>query len=181
MVYLFLTDKFEEVEALTAVDLLRRAELELVTVSINGTKSVCGSHNIKVEADMLIEDVDWTKGECIVLPGGPGTGALNECKLLMENVDAYIKNGKPVGAICAAPAKVLGVNGYLKGKNAVCYPGLEDLLIDANVMYVPVVTDGNITTARGAGCATDFALELIAVLKGREVSDKIAESIVYSA
>lgn len=178
-VYVFLADGFEEIEGLTVVDLLRRAEAEVVTVSINGTERVCGSHGIEVIADTVFEKTDFAGADLLVLPGGmPGTkhlGAHEGLTMLLKETD---KKGGGIAAICAAPS-VLGDLGLLKGKKAVCYPGFEQRLTGAEVLNVPAVTDGNITTGRGMGTAIDFALELTARLFGAQKAEQLAEAIIY--
>ncbi len=180
MVYVFLADGFEEIEALTPVDLLRRAGVEVKTVSIYpDRKSVTGARGIGVMADITIDDADTGKADIIVLPGGmPGTVNLLECKTLMDMVDSQNELGKRIAAICAAPARILGSKGLLRGKTATCYPGMEDLMDGATPVIKTVVTDGNITTSRGLGTAVDFACELLTLLCGKEKSDEIRSSVV---
>ncbi len=179
-VYVFLADGFEEIEGLTVVDLLRRAGKEVETVSIMGRKQIEGSHKIKVEADALFEKTDFTEGKMLVLPGGmPGTKHLGAYKPLTDMLCDWDARGKQLAAICAAPS-VFGDLGILKGKEAVCYPGFEERLTGADVLTVPAVTDGHITTSRGLGTAVPFALEIIANLKGKEEAKRIAESVIYT-
>ncbi len=180
MVYVFLADGFEEIEALTPVDLLRRAEVDVETVSIySGRKNVTGARNIGVVADITIDDVSLDKADMLVLPGGmPGTVNLLECDALMDLVMSFDAEGKRIAAICAAPARILGSKGILKGKDATCYPGLEDMMEGATPVIKTVVTDKNITTSRGLGTAVDFACELIALLRGKEKADQIRASVV---
>ena len=179
MVYVFLADGFEEIEALTPVDLLRRAQIEVKTVSVYpDRKNVTGARGIAVTADLTIADTE-DGADMLVLPGGmPGTVNLLECKKLMDMVDDHNAKGKRIAAICAAPAKILGSKGLLKGKKATCYPGMEDLLDGATPVIKTVVTDGNITTSRGLGTAVDFACELISLLADGETSDRIRASVV---
>lgn len=178
-VYIFLAEGFEEIEGLTVVDLLRRAKIDISTVSVTGNKLVTGSHNITITADLMFEDADYKDADLLALPGGlPGTNHLMEHKGLKALLKSFNENGKALAAICAAP-KVLGINGILKGKNAVCYPGHEDSLIGANLVDAPVVTDGNIITSRGMGTSIDFALSIIKYLAGEEQARKIADKIVY--
>lgn len=179
-VYVFLADGFEEIEGLMVVDLLRRAQIDLTTVSIMGKTCVTGRSDISVLADCLFEDVaSFEDGAMLVLPGGmPGTTYLEEYQPLQELIRAYNKEGKRLAAICAAPT-VYGKMGLLEGKKATCYPGMEDLLLGAEVSYDPVVTDGNYTTSRGLGTALPFALELISLLSGAETAEKVAKSVVF--
>ena len=180
MVYVFMADGFEEIEALTPVDLLRRAGVEVLLTSIYpDRKAVKGARGINVTADISIQDFDADKADLIVLPGGmPGTVNLLECKALMDIVDDQNAKGKRIAAICAAPARILGTKGLVKGKKATCYPGLEDLLEGSTPVIETVVTDGNITTSRGLGTAVDFACELITLLCGKDKSDEIRSSVV---
>ncbi len=180
MVYVFLADGFEEIEALTPVDLLIRAGVEVSTVSIYpGRLQVTGARSISVNADTSIDKIDAGKADIIVLPGGmPGTVNLLECDVLMGMVDDAAAAGRRIAAICAAPARILGAKGLLKGRKATCYPGLESYLEGATPVIETVVTDGNITTSRGLGTAVDFACELIALLCGRARADEIRSSVV---
>ena len=180
MVYVFLADGFEEIEALTPVDLLRRAGVEASTVSIYpDRKNVRGAHGIEVVADDTIDAADCDKEDIVVLPGGmPGTVNLLECPRLMDIVDAHNSKGGRIAAICAAPARILGSKGLLNGKEATCYPGLEELMTGATPVTQTVVTDGNITTSRGLGTAVDFACELITLVLGKAKADEIRKSVV---
>lgn len=179
-VLIFLADGFEEIEGLTVVDILRRAGIDVITVSITDKDEVVGSHKIRLTADTTIGALDFTKGDMIVLPGGmPGTKNLEACDSLMQQVDAYIKEGKKVSAICAAP-KILGHRGHLKGIKACCYPGLEGELAGAEVSYDAVSVAGNIITSRGLGTAIPFALAITESLIDKAMADKIADSVVYS-
>lgn len=180
MVYLFLADGHEEIEALTPVDLLRRAGIEIATVSLNDTKTVTGAHNIKIEADLLMSDVDYDNADMLILPGGgPGTKALAANDELMGHVKDFVAAGRNVAAICAAPALTLGANGLLNGRNATCFPGMEEHLIGANHCLDEAVIDGNIITSRGLGTAIPFALAIIAKLTDQETADKIGNMVVY--
>lgn len=177
MVYAFLADGFEEVEALMVVDILRRAGIETVTVSVSDNYEVKSSHNILIKADALIKDVDFDKAELIFLPGGiPGTPNLAACKTLVDNIKDFNNKGKRLAAICAAPS-ILGELGILEGKLVSCYPGYEDSLKGATYKREKVITDGNVTTARGLGAAIDMGLELVAILKSKDEADSIAEKI----
>ncbi len=179
MVYVFFADGLEEIEALTPVDLLRRAGVDVKTVSIYpDRKNVTGAHNIEITADSVLSG-SYDDADILVLPGGmPGTVNLLECAPLMDIVDRQNAKGGRIAAICAAPARILGSKGLLKGKNATCYPGMEDLMEGATPVIKTVVTDGNITTSRGLGTAVDFACELITLLCGKERSDEIRSSVV---
>lgn len=178
-VYVFLADGTEEVEALTAIDLLRRAKVEVVTVSIMDRKHIISSHNIGIVADEVFGVCDYMDGDMVVLPGGmPGTINLREHEGLREVLVSYQEAGKYLAAICAAPT-VLGCNGMLQGKKAVCYPGFEEELIGAKVLNQGVVTDGQFITSKGLGTAIDFSLELIRLLVSEECAEQIAKAIQY--
>ncbi|MBQ4600767.1 MAG: DJ-1/PfpI family protein [Oscillospiraceae bacterium] len=178
MVYILLGTGFEEIEALTPVDLLRRAKVEVLTVGING-KTVFGGHGIGVEADIAPEDMDLTQMDMIVLPGGlGGVASIRGCAQAMEAVRFAWENGKYVAAICAGPT-VLADLGITDGKNATCYPGCEGGMGSANMIpNAASVTDGKLITGTSAGCATAFALALITALKGEAVANTVAEQIV---
>ena len=172
-VCVFLADGFEEIEGLTVVDLLRRAGIETRTVSIMGQEEIKGAHGIIVKADSLFENTDFSEVKMLVLPGGmPGTIHLKEHKGLEELILKHNEEKKYLAAICAAPT-VFGGMGILKGKKAICYPGMEEGLIGAEV------TDGHITTSRGLGTAIDFALALISELRDKESADTISKQVVY--
>ena len=176
---IFMADGCEEIEGLTVVDIVRRAKLEMTTISITDKKEVTSSHNVTFLTDALASEVDFDGFDAIVLPGGmPGTLNLGASETVNKVIKKFAGEGKIVAAICAAPS-VLGELGMLKGKRACCYPSFEEKLNCLEVSYEPVVTDGRITTSRGMGTAVRFSLELVSVLYGKEKADEIAESIVY--
>ena len=177
MIYCFLADGFEEVEAITPIDMLRRAGAEVRTVGVTG-KNVTGSHGITVEADIAENEIQLDSCvEAVILPGGmPGTLNLEKSEKVKEAVRFAAGNGKLVCAICAAPS-VLGHMGLLDGKEAIAYPGFEKDLYGASVSDKYVVRDGSFITAKGAGVAIDFGLAIVGALYGKEVSDKIRASI----
>lgn len=179
-VYAMIADGTEEVECLAVVDLLRRAGIDTALVSVDG-KQIVGSHNIKIQADAVVGEMDLTSADLIYLAGGmPGAEHFACCAPLMSAIDKQLKSGKRVAAICAAPAVVLGANGYLRGKKATCYPSFEGGCIGASMdMSARVVTDGNVTTSRGLGCAVDLGLELIRLLKGDDMARKVKMAIQY--
>lgn len=177
--YVFLADGFEEVEGLTAVDLMRRAGIDVVTVSVMKGREVCGSHQIKVMADALFAELDFTDADLLVLPGGmPGTLHLQKHQGLEALLKDQNEKKKYIAAICAAPS-ILGALGFVKGRKAGIYPGMEEKLTNAEVSYDPVSTDGHIITSRGVGTAIPFALELVALLCGREKAEEIGKAIVF--
>lgn len=175
----FLADGFEEIEALTVVDVLRRAGVEVITVSIKADKAVTGRSNITVLADCTFEEMDFEKTELLVLPGGmPGTTNLQEYAPLTALLQRFYEEKKLLSAICAAPM-ILGGLGFLKGRKATIYPGMEENLIGAQPLTDRVVVDEFITTSRGMGTAIPFALSLTAQLLGEEKAEEIKKSIVY--
>lgn len=178
---IFLADGFEEIEALTVVDLLRRANIEISTVSIMGRKNVTGSHNITVEADALLEETDFDSLDMLILPGGmPGTTNLADCKALTDKIKEFDEKDKMLCAICAAPT-VFGKLGILKGKKACCFPGREDDLLGADVQTSSVTRDGHFITSRGMGTAIDFGLAIIEHYQGSDAATSMASKIVYRA
>lgn len=178
-VSIFLAEGFEEVEALTPADLLKRAGAEVTLVSVGSRPEVAGSHGITITADRMFGKMDFSDMDLLVLPGGmPGTLHLKEYGPLLDLLKEFHEKGKSLAAICAAPT-VLGQIGILNGKKATCYPGCEDGLTGAECLTDRVVIDGNITTSRGVGTAIPFALSLIAQLYGQEKADQIRDDIVY--
>lgn len=173
MVYVFLADGFEEIEALAPVDFLRRAGVEVKTVAIKGVTAV-GAHNITVNADVNINNITLSDDiEAIILPGGmPGSQNLYENSKVHEAIDFANDNNKLVCAICAAPF-ILGRKGLLNGMEATCFPGFESELIGAKVLNQGVVKSGNIITAQGAGVAWEFGEKIASELVGCENSQKI--------
>lgn len=170
---------FEEIEALAPVDLLRRAGAKVSLLSITGEPLVEGAHGIEVMADSLLISTDLKECKMLILPGGsPGYKNLSECEKVMEAIEQINVTGGHIAAICAAPT-ILGSMGLLKDKKAVCFPGMEDGLHCKSNPNARVVTDGNITTAKSAGCAVEFGLELIKILYGEKRSSEITKQIVF--
>lgn len=173
-----LADGFEEIEAISIIDLLRRAELDVQMVSVTGKKEVTGSHQITVKADILFEDVDYKNVFMIVLPGGmPGASNLDAHQGLRDQIKQFNDQNRPLAAICAAPM-VYGNLGVLKGKQAVCYPGFEKYLKEADVLDVPVVESANVITGKGIGAAFEFGLKLIEKTVSPEKARTIAKQIL---
>lgn len=176
-VFVFLAEGFEEIEAITPIDILKRAEIELTTVSITNSKVVCGAHNISVVADLLFAEADFSTNDLLLLPGGmPGTLNLEAHEGLKNLLLLQAAKGKYIAAICAAPS-ILGKLNLLQAKEAICYPGFEKHLLGAKLSEKQVVISGNIITAMGAGVALEFALKLVEVLKGKEMASSIAKTI----
>ncbi len=170
---------FEEIEALTVVDVLRRAKIDTRMISVTDQKQVTGSHGITVEMDELIQDTDFESLDMIVLPGGmPGTLNLEACADLVKQVQEFYAAGKSLAAICAAPS-IFGHLGILEGKQACCYPGMEEHLKGARIVTDAAVKAGNIITGRGMGAATPFALAILEHFQGKEAADQMAADIVY--
>jgi 4-methyl-5(b-hydroxyethyl)-thiazole monophosphate biosynthesis len=175
MNYLFLDNGFEEIEAITTIDLLRRANIALTTVSLTGKPLVLGAHNVAVEADGLMDDIDFSDAEMLILPGGQ-TNLIehaNLCELLVAHNEA----DKLIAAICYAPS-VLGQLGILEGKQATCYPGFEKYLGESYVGGL-VVESKNVITAKGPGLSSDFAFCLIERLASSEIADQVYDYAQY--
>ncbi len=177
MVYVFLANGFEEIEALTPIDMLKRAQIDVLSVSVNKTAEVVGAHGIKVIADKVIGEVIFENIDAVILPGGmPGSDNLNANKKVHLLVDEANEKGALICAICAAPY-ILGEKGLLENKKAVCFPGFEHCLHGAFVQECGCVRDGNIITAKSMGKAIEFSCEIISALKGVETAEKIKNSI----
>jgi len=175
MICEFLADGFEELEAIAPLDILRRAGVEVKTVGIGG-KAVTGSHGITLQCDIMPEEIDREALAGIILPGGPGRANLAKSLDVLEMLRVVSQRGGMIAAICGAP-EILGLNGYLAGKRACCFPGSEKDLLGAQVCYDPVVTEGNVITSRGAGTAVLFALALVEYLVSPEKAHEIAAQI----
>jgi 4-methyl-5(b-hydroxyethyl)-thiazole monophosphate biosynthesis len=171
-----LFDGFEEIEAVTIIDLLRRAEIKVTTLGLNSLEAR-GGRDIRVKADMLFDDFNGPF-DAIVLPGGPGTGNLAASEKLLCLIRSAHASGKICAAICAAPT-VLAKAGILEGKTATCYPGCEAQMQGAEVVEDDVVTDDNIITSRAVGTAIPFALEIIEEMMGEEIAKKIGTATLY--
>lgn len=176
MIYMFLANGFEEIEALLPLDLMRRAGLEVRTVGIGGI-DITGSHGITVKADMLDTALSDSAPECVILPGGmPGTKNLDASAVVHKALDDALGSDALICAICAAPM-VLGKRGFLCGKNATCFPGFEEYLEGATVGG-RVVCDGRVITAIGMGAALEFGIEIVAALLGRDAADKLFAAVL---
>lgn len=174
-----LADGFEEVEALTVVDLLRRADIDVMMTSITGERLVHGTHGVNVEADMLFNPAVMKDIDAVVLPGGmPGAANLDADEQLAALLKDAAAKGAAVAAICAAPM-ILGHHGLLEGKKATIYSGMEGELYGAEHADGTVVIDGNIITSMGPGTAMDFGLALIAYLKDEKTSAKVRADLLY--
>jgi len=179
MIYVFLADGFEEIEALTPVDLLRRAGKEVLTVGI-GAEQITGAHGISVKADLCDSDISAIPSslEMIVLPGGmPGAANLAASPLVNAAIEYADKNELYIAAICAAPAVVLGKYGFTHGRRMTCYPGFEKLLSNAHTTGDGVEEDGRLITGKGPGMAMRFALTLVRCLCGKDAAEKLKGSL----
>lgn len=177
-IYVFLGSGFETVEALTAVDVLRRGGTDVKTVSIMDDIRVVSSHNIEVKADIMLADAKLDDSDMMILPGGlGGTNNIKACKPLIDALKKQAAAGKYVCAICAAPS-ALGINGILEGKKATVYPGFENEMKGCECTGEEVVVDGKIITGKGPGMAMEFAFALLAAAKGQECAKRIKEDML---
>ena len=176
----FFAEGTEECEALLVVDLLRRAKVDVTVASASGSREILSSHKIRITADALAEEVDYSDVDLVVLPGGiPGTPNLAANKTVTDTCTAFAKSGKKVAAICAAPT-LLAHWGLLNGKKAVCYPGLENRLTGAIPQQgVSLVQDGKVITAQGPGSAFDFGFYLIKTLAGAAREQEVHHGTYY--
>ncbi len=177
---IFLAPGHEEVEMLTVVDMLRRADISIDMVSITDSKEVTSSHNVTFIADKILSDADFDEAKIIILPGGiPGTPNLLACKPLCEKIIEFNNNGKLLAAVCAAPT-IFSALGILKGHKATCFPAKVPELTDAEYIKTPVCVDGNIITSRGMGTCIDFSAAIIEALRNKTVANDIKTKIVYN-
>lgn len=173
-----LAEGFEEVEAVSIIDVLRRAEFDVKIISVTEDLEITGNHGITIKAEELFKDFNYENIDMIVLPGGmPGAKHLKEHAGLREKVLDFEKKEKPIGAICAAPM-VLGAAGLLRNKNATCFPGFEDELKGANVTGNEVEVDGKIITGKGPGVAIKFALQIVEFLTDEKTANKVANKMI---
>jgi 4-methyl-5(b-hydroxyethyl)-thiazole monophosphate biosynthesis len=179
MVYILLGKGFEEIEAVATMDVLRRGGVRAVFASVGG-KTVEGAHGITVEADTSVRKINLKDAEMIIVPGGlGGVESIEGSREAMDLLAEAFGNGQPLAAICAGP-RVLAKIGALEGKNAVCYPGMEDQMGGAKIDNTLLSrTDGNIVTGRGPGAATAFGLEVLRFLKGDAAAEKVAAGMTY--
>ena len=179
--YVFLADGFEEVEALTSVDVLRRAGMTVTTVSINPTLEVTGAHGVTVLADSLFADNDYSAAQWLVLPGGiPGAPNLMAHDGLRDALVAQDERGAGIAAICASPAVVLGPLGLLQGRHAVCYPGMENAVEGVKWGDSLAAVDGHVVTGRGPAAATAFALAIVGQTMGADKAAQVAAGFLYT-
>lgn len=177
--FVFLAAGFEEIEALTVVDVLRRAEIPVKTVSITASLQVTGAHGVTVNADVLFDNTLFRNPAWLILPGGmPGASNLRAFGPLEGLLENQASAGRHIAAICASPGVVLGQEGLLKGRKATCYPGFEDKMEGAEYISAPVVTDGNIVTGNGPSSALLWALKIVEEEKGRKVAESVAAGML---
>lgn len=179
--YIFLADGFEELEALSVVDVLRRAGMDITMVSINDTPLVTGAHGVAFQADVPLTEVNLNDADWLICPGGmPGATNLWECDALVNALKAHAADGGHIAAICAAPAVVLAQAGILKGKKATCYPGFENICKanGAAMQATAVETDGNIVTANGPATALRFALTIVKEAVGEARMKEVAAGML---
>jgi 4-methyl-5(b-hydroxyethyl)-thiazole monophosphate biosynthesis len=175
----FLAEGFEEIEALTVVDICRRAGYHVTMVSTQNLDYCQGSHGISIKADQHINDLDFQTLDMLVLPGGKqGTEGLKNCGELMKQLKSFHAQKKHIAAICAAPS-ILGEIGILKDAKACCYPDFEKELTGAEVLQEEVVIAGHLITSRGMGTSIAFALAIVASFSGEEKADNLAKTIIY--
>lgn len=179
MIYVFLADGFEEIEALCPIDVMRRAGLNVTTVGI-GKRNILGSHGIAVSADITDDEIDLSLDiDLVFLPGGmPGAKNLDQSPTVHKALDVALEQGSYIAAICAAPM-ILGKRGMLNGKSAICYPSFEKYLDGASISdNEKIVLDGKIITAKGMGVATDLGLKLVELLCDKATSDTLRTAII---
>lgn len=178
MIYFFLADGFEEIEALCPLDLCRRVGIEAKTVSITDKNTVTGSHGITVVSDLTAKD-ELLDFDMMVLPGGmPGTTNLGESPVVEKALLTALEKNSYIAAICAAPM-ILGKRGLLRGKEAICFPGFEKYLDGAKISDKKAVLDGKILTGAGMGVSHDFGLKIVEIFKGKETADGLCSSVLY--
>ena len=177
MIYMFLANGMEEIEALCPLDIIRRAGLDITTVGIGG-REITGAHNITVKADIADTELKDVSADLIFLPGGmPGTLNLAASDTVKNAIETALKNDSYIAAICAAPS-ILGDMGILDGKEAICYPGFEGRLTGAKISDKRVVLDGKILTAAGMGVALDMGLAIVEIFCGKNAADDIRHAVI---
>ena len=180
MIYVFLATGFEDIEAIAPVDIMRRAGLDVQTVSITGEKVVTSAHGIGIVSDLLLSDVDFSQADMLVLPGGlPGSTNLDACQLLTGAIKRHFEAGGAIAAICAAPL-VFGHLGLLQGRYATCYPGVESELKGATYTAAIVERDGNIITGKGPAAAFEFGYTIVDFFRGEGASQALRNGMIYA-
>ena len=180
-IFVFLAEGFEEIEALTPVDVLRRAGLSVQTVSVMDEQVVAGAHGVPVLADKMFAEINPEDAEMILLPGGlPGATNLDAHEGLGQMIQDFAKEEKPLAAICAAPL-VFGNRGLLQGKKATCYPGFETYLQGAEYTAALVEKDGNFITGKGPGAAMEFAFAIVEKYCGIDKVNELKQGMMIQA
>lgn len=180
MIYTFLANGFEDIEALAPVDIMRRAGLQVETVSITDDIVVTSAHGVGVVADKTLAEIDFDDAELMFLPGGmPGATNLDACQELREGLKEHFEAGRPIAAICAAPL-VLGHLGLLEGKKATCYPGFESELHGAQYTSALVEEDGQFITGKGPGAAFALGYAIVERFVSKAVADQLREGMIYN-
>lgn len=177
MIYMLLTNGFEDIEALETLDILRRAGLDIKTVGISSDKAV-SSHSVTVLCDITFEKADFSDMTMLILPGGPGHTAFSESDKVLDLINLAYEKGIYIAAICASPS-VIGKMGLLKGKRFTCFPGFEEMAVGGIYSHEKVVSDGQFITARGAGTASDFGFEIVKLFKGELVASELKKQMQY--
>ncbi len=179
--FIFLAEGFEEIEAVTPIDLLRRAGLEVKTVAVTDNRVVVGAHGVPYTADCTLKEIARQEADALVLPGGlPGAQNLHDTPELLAMIRRQLDTNRGiVGAICASPAFILGEEGMLQGKRATCYPGCEPKMKGAEVLSDLVVVDGAIITGKGPAASIPFGLALVEALLGTTAAKEVADGILY--
>lgn len=177
MIYMLLTDGFEDIEALETLDILRRAGLSAKTVGISAN-TVKSAHNVTVLCDLTFDDTDFSDIEMLILPGGPGHTAFLKSEKVIDLIEKTAEKGLYIAAICASPS-VIGKLGLLRGKRFTCFPGFEDMVSGGIYSPEKVVSDGKFITARGAGAASDFGFEIVTLFKGAIAANELKKQMQY--
>lgn len=177
MIYMLLTDGFEETETIETLDIIRRAGLEIQLVGLDGVSAV-GAHGVRVGADIGFDGIIKENTDMLILPGGPGHENLDSDERVHKLIDFCLENDKYLAAICAAPS-ILGKRGITKGKRVTCFPGYEKYMTDAVLTGEKSVCDGKIITAKGAGAASDFGFMIVERLADKKLADKIKAAMQY--
>ncbi len=177
--FVFLADGFEEIEAISPIDIMRRAGMEVITVSIYDHHTVVGAHGVPVTADTIISEIDCTDADWLICPGGlPGAQYLHESAILNDILLNHYNAGGNIAAICASPALVLAPLGIIDNRFATCYPGMEEFCSNATMKDSYVVTDNNVTTGQGPAAATEFGLKIVEISLGKEVAESVASGML---
>ena len=177
MIYMLLTDGFEDIEALETLDIMRRAGLDAKTVGLSSDK-VVSSHNVTVLCDLVFDDTDFSDITMLILPGGPGHTAFSRSEKVLDLIKSTYEKGIYIAAICASPS-IIGKIGLLKGRRFTCFPGFEDMVKGGIYSPEKVVSDGKFITARGAGAASDFGFEIVRLFKGELIANELKKQMQY--